>query len=154
MAVKDNRKKLSQAIVEFFDTAEAFDFRNIAVQKNVCVEKDHGRIETRRAVFVPDVSWMDKLMREGWKKRSAVGMIESAQDIKGKVSIDRRYFILSAGVKTVEQFAHAARAHWGVESMHWVPGHRLGDPLQSSHQSICRPPQGSRKARQSRHRRM
>ncbi|MBL8415835.1 MAG: ISAs1 family transposase [Propionivibrio sp.] len=26
----------------------------------------------------------------------------------------------SSGVKTVEQFAHAARAHWGVEAMHWV----------------------------------
>jgi predicted transposase YbfD/YdcC len=23
-------------------------------------------------------------------------------------------------VKTVEKFAHAARAHWGVEAMHWV----------------------------------
>ena len=35
-------------------------------------------------------------------------------------SYDRRYFIVSAGVKTVEQFTHAARAHWGVEAMHWV----------------------------------
>lgn len=59
-------------------------------------------------------------MREDWKKLSAVGMIESAQEIKGKVSVERRYFIMSAGVKTVEQFAQAARAHWGVESMHWV----------------------------------
>ena len=32
LAVKDNQKNLSQAIVEFFDTAIAFDFRNIAVQ--------------------------------------------------------------------------------------------------------------------------
>jgi predicted transposase YbfD/YdcC len=59
LAVKDNQKNLSQAIVEFFDTAAAFDFRNIAVQKHTSVEKNHGRIETRRALFVPDVSWMD-----------------------------------------------------------------------------------------------
>jgi len=120
LAVKDNQKNLSQAIVEFFDTAAAFDFRNIDVQKRTSVEKNHGRIETRRAVFVADVSWMDKPMREGWKKLAAVGMVESEQEIKGKVSIDRRYFVVSAGVKTVEQFAHAARAHWGVEAMHWV----------------------------------
>lgn len=120
LAVKENQKNLSQAIVEFFDTAEAFDFRNISVQKSHSVEKNHGRIETRRAVFVPDVAWMDKPMREAWTKLSAVGMIESAQEIKGKVSVERRYFIVSAGVKTVEQFALAARAHWGVESMHWV----------------------------------
>jgi predicted transposase YbfD/YdcC len=120
LAVKDNQKNLSAHLVEFFDTAEAFDFRHIDVQKSVCVEKNHGRIETRRAAFVPDVSWMDKPVREQWKKLSAVGMIEAEQQIKGKVSIERRYFIMSTGIKTVEQFAHAARAHWGVESMHWV----------------------------------
>jgi predicted transposase YbfD/YdcC len=120
LAVKDNQKNLSQAIVEFFDTAAAFGFRNITVQKRTSVEKDHGRIETRRALFVPDVSWMDKPMRGNWKKLGAVGMIESEQEIKGQVSVDRRYFIVSAGVKTVEQFAYAARAHWAVEAMHWV----------------------------------
>lgn len=120
LAVKDNQKHLAEAVVEFFDTAEAAGYRNVDVQTRTTVEKDHGRIETRRACFVADVSWMDKPMREGWKKLGAVGMIESAQDIKGKVSVDRRYFIVSAGVKTVEQFADAARAHWGVEAMHWV----------------------------------
>lgn len=120
LGVKDNQKNLSEAVVEFFATAEAFDFRHIDVQKRVWVEKDHGRLETRRAAFVADVSWMDKPMRDGWKKLGAVGMIESEQDIKGKVSIARRYFIVSSGVNTVEQFAHAAHAHWGVEAMHWV----------------------------------
>ena len=120
LAVKNNQKHLSEAVVEFFDTAETLDFRNIAVQTCVCSEKGHGRRETRRAFFVPDISWMDKPMREGWKKLSGVGMIESEQEIKGKVSLDRRYFIVSAGVSTVAQFAHAVRAHWGVEAMHWV----------------------------------
>ena len=120
LAVKDNQKNLSEAIIEFFDIAETLDFRNIDVQKRTTVEKNHGRIETRRAVFVPDVSWMDKPMRDGWKKLAAVGLIESEQEIKGKISVERRYFIVSAGVKTVEQFADAARAHWGVEAMHWV----------------------------------
>ena len=59
-------------------------------------------------------------MRAAWKALAAVGMIESEQDIKGQVSVERRYFIVSNGVKTVAQFADAARAHWGVEAMHWV----------------------------------
>lgn len=120
LAVKDNQKNLSQAIVEFFTTAEVLDFRNIDVQRRVWIDKDHGRLETRRVAFVTDVTWMDKAMREDWKKLGGVGMIESEQEIKDKVSIERRYFIASSGVKTVEQFAHAARAHWGVEAMHWV----------------------------------
>ena len=120
LAVKNNQKNLSQAIVEFFDTAAALDFRHIDVQKRSLTEKDHGRLETRQAVFVADVSWMDKPMRDGWKKLGAIGMIEAEQEIKDKVSVERRYFIASAGVKTVEQFADAVRAHWGVEAMHWV----------------------------------
>lgn len=120
LAVKDNQKKLAEALVEFFDTAAAFDFRHIDVQKRISVEKDHGRIETRRAFFVPDVSSMDRPMSESWKRLGGVGMIEAEQEVKGKVSTERRYFIVSTGVKTVEQFADAARAHWGVEAMHWV----------------------------------
>ncbi len=120
LAVKDNQKNLSEAVVEFFTTAEAFDFRNLDVQKRVWVDKDHGRLETRRAVWIADVSWMDQSVRQAWKKLGAVGMIESEQEIKDKISVERRYFIASSGVKTVEQFAHAARAHWGVEAMHWV----------------------------------
>ena len=111
LAVKDNQKNLSQAVVEFFDTAEAFDYHNVVVQKSVSVEKNHGRIETRRAALVSDVSWMDKPMREHWQKLAAVGMIEFVQEMKDKVSVERRYFIMSAGGKTVAQFARAARAH-------------------------------------------
>jgi predicted transposase YbfD/YdcC len=59
-------------------------------------------------------------MREAWKKLSAVGMIESGQETKGEPSVERRDFIISAGVKTMEQFALAARAHWGRESTHRV----------------------------------
>ena len=70
LAVKDNQKNLPQAVVEFFDTAEAFAFRNIDVKKRTTVEKNHGRIETRRAVFVGDVSWVDTPMRTDWNQRN------------------------------------------------------------------------------------
>jgi predicted transposase YbfD/YdcC len=117
LAAKDHQKNLSEAIVEFFDDAQALDFKNIAVQRGVWVEKDPGRIETRRATLVADVSWMDTPIRQNWKNLSAVGMIEREEDIQGKITVDRRDFMASAGVKTVAQFAHATRAHWGVESM-------------------------------------
>jgi predicted transposase YbfD/YdcC len=68
LAVKDNQKNLSQAVIEFFTTAEALDFRHIEVQKRIWIDKDHGRLETRQAAFVTDVSWMNKPMREDWKK--------------------------------------------------------------------------------------
>lgn len=46
-------------------------------------------------------------------------MLESEHD-NGKISIDRRYFIAGSGLRTVEPFAHAGRAHWGIEAMHWL----------------------------------
>lgn len=120
LAVKDNQKNLSEVIVEFFDTARAFDFRNVQVQQGTTVEKDHGRLETRRASRVTELSWMDKALRANWKKLGGVGLIESEHEIGGKVCRERRYFIVSAGLKSVEEFAHAVRAHWGVEALHWV----------------------------------
>lgn len=63
---------------------------------------------------------MDSSTPGAWKALGGVGLIESEQDIKGKVSVERRYFIVSTGIKTVEQFADAAPAHWGVEAMHGV----------------------------------
>lgn len=47
LAVKENQKNLSEAIVEFFDTAVALDFRHVDVQRRAWTEKDHGRLETR-----------------------------------------------------------------------------------------------------------
>jgi len=40
---------------------------------------------------------MGKRVREQRKKRSAVGMIEAEQQIKGKVSVERPDFLMSAG---------------------------------------------------------
>lgn len=105
--VKDNQKHLSEAIVDFFATAEAFDFRQIDVQKRVTDEKNHGRLETRRALLVTNVSWMDKPMRALWTKQGGVGMLESIQEIKGEQRVERRYFIVSIDIKTVPQFADA-----------------------------------------------
>ncbi len=47
-------------------------------------------------------------------------MIETTQETKTAVSKDRRYFIAIDGVKTAADFSRAVRAHWGIESMHWV----------------------------------
>lgn len=56
-------------------------------------------------------------MSESWKRLGDVGKIEAAQETKGKVSTERHYFIVSSGVKTVERFADAARAHWGIDAI-------------------------------------
>lgn len=120
LAVKDNQKTLSEAVAESFETGEALGWGFVDVQSQATVEKDHGRIETRRALLVTQIDWLADSIRKAWPKLGAIGMIQTTQETGGAISKDRRYFIASDGVKTVADFSRAVRAHWGIESMHWV----------------------------------
>jgi predicted transposase YbfD/YdcC len=59
------------------------------------------------------------------KRYNPSGMVEATRKIKGKTTTERRYFVSSLSAE-VEQFAHAVRAHWGIEnwlttvSMHYM----------------------------------
>jgi predicted transposase YbfD/YdcC len=82
------------------------------------VEKDHGRLETRRFYQSAELDWFADL--EKWEGLKSVGMVESVREVGGKTTTERRYFLssLSLGIET---FARAARGHWGVENkLHWV----------------------------------
>ena len=120
LAVKANQKTLSEALAESFETGDERGWGSVDVQHQTTVEKDHGRIETRRAVLVPQIDWLPDAIRKEWPTLGAVGMIETTQEKGTTVSTDRRYFIMSRGVTKVGDFSRAVRAHWGIESMHWV----------------------------------
>ena len=121
LAVKDNQKDLADALREFFADGEIRGFGSLPVSRFQSLEKDHGRIETRQAMWVTDLSWLDKKLREHWPKLAGLGMIERQREINGAVSTERAYYIGSQGIKSAESFAKAARDHWGIEnSLHWV----------------------------------
>ena len=120
LAVKANQKTLSEALAESFETGDTLGWGSADVQHQTTVEKDHGRIETRRAVLVPQIDWLPDAIRKEWPTLGAVGMIETTQEKGTTVSTDRRYFIMSRSVTKVGDFSRAVRAHWGIESMHWV----------------------------------
>ncbi len=121
LAVKNNQKELAGALREFFADGETGSFGSLPVSRHRSVEKDHGRIETRQARWITDLSWLDKTLREHWPKLAGVGMIERQREINGAVTTERAYYIGSQGVTSAESFAQAARDHWGIEnSLHWV----------------------------------
>ena len=111
---------MSEALAESFETGDTLGWGSADVQHQMTVEKDHGRIETRRAVLVFQIDWLPDAIRKEWPTLGAVGMIETTQEKGTTVSTDRRYFIMSRGVTKVGDFSRAVRAHWGIESMHWV----------------------------------
>lgn len=82
------------------------------------VEKDHGRVETRRYYQSDQLDWFADLSK--WEGLQSVGMVESIRELEGKTTVERRYYLssLSLGIET---FARAVRGHWGVENkVHWI----------------------------------
>ncbi len=82
------------------------------------VEKDHGRIETRRYYQSAELAWFAD--RAKWEGLRSVGMVEATREVGGKTTVERRYYLSSLPLG-VETFARAVRGHWGVENkLHWV----------------------------------
>ena len=82
------------------------------------VEKDHGRLETRRYYQSSELSWFADLGK--WEGLKSVGMVESVREVGGQTTIQRRYYLSSLS-SDIEQFARAVRGHWGIENkLHWV----------------------------------
>jgi predicted transposase YbfD/YdcC len=118
LAVKGNQKHLYEAITDYFEEAIAAN-RSELCQLQAAVETDagHGRIETRRCYLSTCLDTLPDA--EKWKGLKGIGMVESERLINGQMTLERRHYICT--LTDVKPFAHAARAHWGVEnSLHWV----------------------------------
>lgn len=112
---------MADALREFSAEGEARGFGSLPVSHYQSIEKDLGRIETRQAMWVNDLSWLDKKLREHWSKLARIGMIQRQREINGAVSTERAYYIGSQDITSAKSFAKAARDHWGIEnSLHWV----------------------------------
>ena len=100
LALKGNHATVHEEIQEFFTDAVPPCATHIAhtVTPNTMgffqtLEKDHGRIETRRYWHSSDIAWMqDKPL---WKNLRSIGMVESIRCVKGKNTIERRYYLSS-----------------------------------------------------------
>ena len=90
------------------------------------VEKDHGRLETRRYWQSADIDWFED--RAAWEGLRTVGMVESVRQVGAQTpTVERRYYLSSLPMD-VEKLAGAVRGHWGVEnSLHWVLDVQCGE---------------------------
>lgn len=129
LALKGNQETVHQEVKEFLDEslAEKQKVRPpkaklppaaASLASLETVEKDHGRLETRRYYQSSELAWFADL--EQWEGLKSVGMVEATREVDGKTSVERRYYLSSLPVN-IELFARAVRSHWGVENkLHWV----------------------------------
>jgi len=125
LALKDNHPQLCQDVTLWLDSE--LDRDRLPV--HVTVEKDHGRIETRRYALSANLAWLDAMSQ--WTGLKALGVVESTREIKGKTSIERRYFLCSFA--DLQRFAQTVRDHWRIEnSQHWVLDVQFGEDANRS----------------------
>jgi predicted transposase YbfD/YdcC len=82
------------------------------------VEKDHGRIETRRCIASDILTrWQQPAL---WPGMRSIVMVEATREIGEKITTECRYYVSSLPPDAAH-IAHAVRSHWRIEnSMHWV----------------------------------
>jgi predicted transposase YbfD/YdcC len=135
LPVKENQPALYQAVKTLMDELDLEVTRPVKGVKPLphgwfeqVGEQGHGRIETRRVLVTDQVIELKAEQRGHWKALASLAMVERERkdegDPKGRVSIERHYYISSLKNEDLnalaEQTAGVARGHWSVENnLHW-----------------------------------
>lgn len=129
LRLKTNQPWLHQRVAQFHAATVADPeryWRGVAHETLTTVEKDHGRLETRRYTVVPAAAVLQD--RAGWTDLASVGWVEAERtavggataSTSGATTREVRYFIASLP-PVVGPIAHAVRSHWGIENhCHWT----------------------------------
>ena len=129
LALKGNQETVHREVKTFLDDALAqrqgprlpgakLSKEAAALAALETVEKDHGRLETRRYYQSDQLGWFAD--RAQWEGLRSVGMVETIRQSNGQTSVERRYYLSSLPLD-VATFARAVRGHWGVENkLHWT----------------------------------
>jgi len=117
LALKGNQGTLRRDVETFFQDALASNWVHLNFESCESVEKGHGRIDTRTVYLVREMNdCIDELQ---WPKIQSIIMVISKRWIKGKESIETRYYITSSHMNVTEA-ALAVRRHWAIENgLHW-----------------------------------
>jgi len=118
LAVKDNQPRLRESIQDFWRSFRAHPAALTPHTVAEAVEKDHGRLETRRCYAFDQLECLDNPKQ--WKDLRSFAVIESERVLSEKTTHELRLY-LSSLPPEAERIAHAVRSHWSVEnSLHWT----------------------------------
>jgi len=118
--LKGNHESMHDEVKFFFDECKSADYQDVEHRYFETVEKEHGRIEIRRCWVVEDdaIKWLER--EDQWPTMRSIAAVESERRIRGKTTVETRYFISSLK-GSAEKVARAVREHWAIEnSLHWV----------------------------------
>jgi predicted transposase YbfD/YdcC len=118
--LKGNQESLHDDVRFFFEECQRAGWEDVEHNYFESVEKDHGRIETRRCWVVEEdaIRWLER--EDQWPGLKSIAAIQSERKIRDRTTTEIRYFISSLAGKA-RKLAEAAREHWAIEnSLHYV----------------------------------
>ena len=124
LSLKDNQPTLSESAQDFFAAFQANPDKTPHRFDEV-VEKDHGRLEVRRCYAFDQLDCQHA--PERWPDLKSFAVIASERTIKGKTTIEHRFYISSLAADAV-RLNRTVRQHWRVENtLHWCMDVVFGD---------------------------
>lgn len=117
LPIKDNQKDFKEEIEDLFKDGFKRDFKGIDADEYETLDKEHGRIESRRF-------WMidaeDLPAAKEWEGLKSVGLCIRERTLKGKTTKEEVFFAMSLEINA-KLFSEVIRDHWHVENkLHWI----------------------------------
>ena len=121
LALKQNQSRLHDDVRAMFTLEWKNECAHLPHDYHQTIEKDHGRIETRRCWVVSAPEFLDYMdPDQEWSQLRSLVMVEAKRQLPDRTSLETRYLISSLPADAKLLLA-ATRAHWGIEnSVHWV----------------------------------
>jgi predicted transposase YbfD/YdcC len=110
LSVKGNQPTLKQEIEDYIQDD---DLRK-TMDTFSCLEKNSGRIESRKAFASYDIDWL--CGKEEWAGLACIGAVNTQFTTKKGTTNEWHYYISSRKLTAVELLKHA-RLEWSVESI-------------------------------------
>ena len=113
---------------EIFKNRLQINKRYVSIHESC--DKAHGRFEIRNCTVITDDKWLNWLKdsRKDWASIKSVIKITSTRTIKGKESIEDRFYISGLDSTSAEQSLNYIRSHWAIENnLHWTLDMSFGD---------------------------
>lgn len=119
ITLKKNQGGLYQRVEALFKEALKQRYQGFIFSSHRVSQQEHSRQETRYCMMLSDIT--EQIDPEGkWEDLQSIGRLDSMRVVKGKATIETRYFISSLP-NNAKLLADSIRQHWGIEnSLHWV----------------------------------
>ena len=119
LMVKDNQPTMAREMKLFFQDAALPEADHDGWTFHESIEKDHGRIETRKTWATSAIDWFED--KPKWAGLTTLVVQRNQRIIGDETSEATRYFISSLPADDASKLAKTIRRHWAIENeLHWV----------------------------------